>query len=210
MKTRMGNKVLVSLAACIIGGSVVYAFTVGLQPARFLPMAGPQEVSKPTRVQARALPLKPRITMTWNAIHIRAKPPRKVVEREVQHAKIVKRKVVATVHQAAAEHVPAGVMARFANSATADEDLVPQLPNKFGVAGVMRSARSRVQRCYERGMVPGLVVVSMTINGTGRVIGATVSPSTSTATCVRAEVAKLRFAPFRRSRTSVRYRYHFR
>ena len=173
-------------------------------------MVGPQEVRKPTQVQTRALPLKPKITMTWNAIHIRAKPPRKVVEREVQHAKIVKRKAVAPIHRAAAEHMPVGVMGRFANSAAADEDLVPQLPNKFDVARVMRSARSRVQRCYERGMVPGLVVVSMTINGTGRVIGATVSPPTSTATCVQAEVAKLRFAAFRRSRTSVRYRYHFR
>jgi hypothetical protein len=106
-----------------------------------------------------------------------------------------------------------GVMARFKAPAAEkpqDEGL-PPAPDRTQIAGVMGSVSDEIQRCYDRGMVPGQVDLVLTVAGdTGRVERASVSANSSTATCIQRVAQTLRFPRFAKDRITIRYPYRFR
>ena len=116
---------------------------------------------------------------------------------------------------APAEPAPtAGVMARFQAPperkprTRAD---IAEVPNRDTVAGVIGSARAQIQECYDRGMVPGDITLTLTMAGaSGHVERAAVSDSSSTASCIRRVARQLRFPRFAREHITIRYPLSFR
>lgn len=79
------------------------------------------------------------------------------------------------------------------------------------VADIMQSARTQVQQCYDKNMVPGDVTLTLFIDGhTGAVKDANTSSVSSTAQCVIDVVKGLKFPEFAQAQASVRYTYRFK
>jgi hypothetical protein len=106
-----------------------------------------------------------------------------------------------------------GVMARFKAPPKPEvaQPTLPEAPDREEIAKAMGSIRREVQQCYDRGMVPGQVVLTLTVSGaSGRVIKASVDETSSTATCIRKLARKLRFPRFSREQVTIHYPYSFR
>jgi hypothetical protein len=106
-----------------------------------------------------------------------------------------------------------GVMARFKAPPrpVVAEPTLPEAPDREEIAKAMGSIRREVQQCYDRGMVPGQVNLTLIVIGsTGRVIKASVDETSSTATCIRKLARKLRFPRFSREQVTIQYPYSFR
>ncbi|MCA9670356.1 MAG: hypothetical protein KC503_32395 [Myxococcales bacterium] len=122
------------------------------------------------------------------------------------------RRTIIVAHDGSARSVMANI--RFAKRSRAARDAaksnLPELPRRADVGRVMQSIRQRVQLCYDRGMVPGSVVLDITIAGaSGKVVGSSVSAKSSTADCIERLVERLTFPRFARSRATIRYPYSF-
>lgn len=107
----------------------------------------------------------------------------------------------------------AGVMARFKAPPKPQvaESTLPEAPDREEIARAMGSIRREVQQCYDRGMVPGQVKLTLLVSGSnGRVIKASVDETSSTATCIRKLARKLRFPRFSREQVTIQYPYSFR
>jgi len=118
---------------------------------------------------------------------------------------------VAKAGQPAGQLPPStGVMARFKAVPEPVENL-PETPDRDDITRVMSSIRSKVQDCYDTGMVPGQVDLTLTVAGdNGSVKDARVSATSSTATCIRRVARTLRFSRFARDTVTIRYPYSFR
>jgi hypothetical protein len=108
-----------------------------------------------------------------------------------------------------------GVMARFRAptkvSWKAERSDLPVVPERDDVFRVMRSIRGAVQQCYDTGMVPGEVTLTLTVSGqTGTVQQAEVSETSSTATCIRRLTRRLRFPRFAKHKITIEYPYFFK
>jgi hypothetical protein len=113
----------------------------------------------------------------------------------------------------AADDAPRGVMARFKAppKPPAPVEQLPAVPERDAIAKAMSSVRTKVQQCYDQGMVPGTVDLTLTVAGrTGKVKEASVSPTTSTASCVLKLARGLRFPRFAQDEITIRYPYTFR
>lgn len=112
-----------------------------------------------------------------------------------------------------ADDAPRGVMARFKAppKPPAPVEQLPAVPERDAIAKVMGSVRTKVQQCYDQGMVPGTVDLTLTVAGqSGKVKDASVSPTTSTASCVLKLARALRFPRFAQDEITIRYPYAFR
>jgi hypothetical protein len=84
-------------------------------------------------------------------------------------------------------------------------------PDREEIAEAIRALRPAVQRCYDTGMVPGQVELTLTFSGaTGRLLESSVSGQGSTARCLQRLGDRVRFAPFARPRLTVRWPFAFR
>jgi hypothetical protein len=111
-----------------------------------------------------------------------------------------------------ADDMPQGVMAQFKASPTPTaEESLPHVPVRQQISDVMGSIRTSVQTCYDRGMVPGRVVLTITVEGSsGRVTHADVSATSSTAQCIQRLARTLRFPRFAKEQMVIQYPYSFR
>jgi hypothetical protein len=84
-------------------------------------------------------------------------------------------------------------------------------PGREEVERTLATIRRGVQRCFDIGMVPGLVSMNLTVAGrTGRVVQARVSGPSNTAGCIRALARGLQFPRFADPRITVRHTYNLR
>jgi hypothetical protein len=82
-------------------------------------------------------------------------------------------------------------------------------PEEIGRA--MRALLPAVQRCYDTGMVPGRIELTLVVSGeTGRVLESSVSETSSTGRCLQRLGERVRFAPFGRTRFTLRWPFSFR
>jgi len=118
--------------------------------------------------------------------------------------------------QAPLEAPAHGVMARFQappRPISTDEavDPRPETLTREEIRQVMGTIRGAIQRCYDLGMVPGLVDLTLTVEGiSGRVIQAITSEESSIGACIRRLALSLSFPPFSRPQVTVKYPYSFR
>jgi hypothetical protein len=184
-----------TLAAADTRTAVAAAHSVRAQPSvresAATPPSGLKELSAPTAADERVIA---------RAAKRAAKPSRETPALRGGKRVIDHRSVLANI--------------RFARRARAAHEegkrLLPELPQRTNVQRVMRSIRQRVQACYDRGMVPGNVVLDITIGGlSGKVVRSRVSAKSSTAECIESLVERLRFPRFARSQATIRYRYSF-
>jgi hypothetical protein len=114
------------------------------------------------------------------------------------------------------EGVPERVAFDSASEAASDdmddeESGLPERPRREQVARTMATIRRGVQRCFDLKMVPGEVVLHLTVAGSsGRVIHTRTSEATGTATCIGGLSRRLRFPLFARERVTIRYTYNLR
>ena len=94
-------------------------------------------------------------------------------------------------------------------AAPADRDRRSPGPEEIGRA--MHALLPAVQRCYDTGMVPGHIELTLVVSGeSGRVLESTVSESSSTGRCLQRLGERVRFAPFARTRFTLRWPFSFR
>jgi len=108
-----------------------------------------------------------------------------------------------------------GVMARFSAAPAAPEPVAETLLreslDRETIAAVMRSMRRSVQRCYDTGMVPGQVNLTLSVEGeSGRVSRVHVDETSTTARCIQGVASRLRFPRFGREQLTIEYPYDLR
>ena len=92
----------------------------------------------------------------------------------------------------------------------APDPTLQHLPTTDEVGELMASLRPMIERCYEQGLVPGQVTLTLTIAGaSGRVIGTAVSATTSTSRCVERAAKSLKFPRFAQETATITYPYIF-
>lgn len=222
-RTRANHKAALILIGCIIMASAVYAYTLQYWP----PEPSTTGSSEPgsDAVQPRgaisAIVTRP-LMITWGELEVmdqRAEPT-EVAADEFREDREEPRVIVTPPLKLAASSAPpaeprSGVMARFKAPTRVSWNIkrgnLPLVPDRDDVFRVMRSIREAVQQCYDTGMVPGEVTLTLTVSGrTGRVQQAEVSETSSTATCIRRLTRKLVFPRFAKETITIKYPYFFK
>lgn len=110
-----------------------------------------------------------------------------------------------------------GVMARFYAPSgpppppAPSQPHLPEVPDREVVEQVLDTLHGLIQRCYDRSMVPGRVVLVLTVEGqSGQVLRAQVSEISSTAICIRRVARTLQFPRFRRDTIVIERPYIFK
>jgi hypothetical protein len=211
-RTRVTHKAALILIGCIIMASALYAFAL-----RYLPL----EASRPGSGEPGLSPVQPRgavsaiitrpLMITWGELEVldqQAEPTDTKADQEEPP-------VIVTPPIKSTAEPRSGVMARVRAPTKIrlkrDRSNLPVAPERGDVFRVMRSIRGAVQQCYDTGMVPGEVTLTLTVSGrTGRVRQAEVSETSSTATCIQRLARRLRFPRFAKEKITIEYPYFFK
>jgi hypothetical protein len=223
------NKIVIPIGLIIIGATV-FALT-------YRPWSSSTELSDEEKVAARANEisgqgqLPPRVDLREQPDPDKVAPaPATAADSTTTPTEIQKEKITRGHREhgqrskralrdksAGSEDPASGVMARF--QATPKEEAEPEpaakpLPETHGrgeITKVMGSIHRSIQRCYDTGMVPGRVALTLTIAGqTGKVVKTDVSEESSTAVCIQRLAQNLQFPRFARDQVTVSYPYSFR
>ena len=226
-----------SVVALLLGGAV-YALTVRWAPRRAPDPEGRQHVIRTWGALALAPPAGHArqgadTADTPPAVEAAAAPPASTAdappatpasERRLEFAPVMleRRQAAPRVHRTArppGQSRPRAADPRPAapppEEASSDDRgaLPPPRPeiDRAAVSRLMAAIRPEVQRCYDQGMMPGDVALTVTVKGaTGKVQQVELSAESSTASCVQSVVRGLRFEPFRQPQLRFRYQYRFR
>jgi hypothetical protein len=86
-----------------------------------------------------------------------------------------------------------------------------QVPSPDEIGRAMHALLPAVQRCYDTGMVPGRIELTLVVSGqTGRVLDSSVSDGSSTGRCLQQLGQRVRFKPFGQGRFTLRWPFSFR
>lgn len=233
-------KAALILTGCIIMASAVYAVTLQHWPLPPSPETASEQSLAPVAQRAPLSTIVTRpVMVTWGDLELVEHPMEQTavaVDRfaghhdhhdhpdypgHPDHSEHLGRDRAASVRPPRllaalpAERSTSGVMARFTapprQPVAARRSNLPAILTRDDVYRVMTSIRRAVQQCYDTGMVPGEVNLTLTVAGqTGRVRKANVSETSSTATCILRLARTLRFPRFARESITIQYPYLFK
>jgi hypothetical protein len=204
---RVSGKVGVILAGCFAGAAA--AFATGAYIYSGPDASTRSEMPAEMRARVAASPSEASVAVEWDGITITRSPTVERVVRE-RAGPAPRRHKLAALETSVPAGPPAGILPRFVESSVEDNTL-PRRPTREQVARTMARIRRHVQRCYDTGMVPGPVVLHLTVEGaSGKVVESRVSGTSSTATCIQTLARDLRFPRFARDRITITYPYNFR